>query len=106
MRAILFFLFPMFALVGCGSQREVEPKAPIPQPTGQPNPGSTSFADVQKITTDYCLRCHTTSQFLKSEAGWRGSAAKERLSNNSMPPAGTPEARNLSQADRNKLIAF
>lgn len=109
MRLILFFAIQMFASVlgGCGSQREVEPKTPVPQPTAGPSPGGPiAFAEVQKLTTDYCLRCHTTSQFLKTEDAWRQSAAKTRLSNQSMPPPGTPEARNLTAADRQKLISF
>ena len=94
---------------GCGSQREVEPKAPVPVPTVQPTPGpggQTSFADVQAITKDYCLRCHSTAPFLQSEAGWKGSQAKTRVSNQSMPPPGTAEARNLSATDRQKLVSF
>jgi hypothetical protein len=107
MRLTVYFLLIIF-LWGCGSQREVEPKAPVPQPqpTVIPQPGQKSFADIQAITSASCLRCHTASQFLKSEAAWRGSEAKNRVSNNSMPPPGTPEARNLTPADRATLVSF
>ena len=101
------FVYLLFVFSGCGSEREVEPKAPVPNPTKTPSPGGdTSFADVQAITKDYCQRCHSTSQFLKSEAAWRGSEAQTRVSNNSMPPPGTAEARNLPAADRAILANF
>jgi hypothetical protein len=65
MRLTVYFLLIIF-LWGCGSQREVEPKAPVPQPqpTVIPQPGQKSFADIQAITSASCLRCHTASQFL------------------------------------------
>lgn len=107
MRVRIFVYLMMLIISGCGSEREVEPKAPVPTPTKTPGPGGqTSFADVQSITVDYCQRCHSTSQFLKSEAAWRGSEAQARVSGNTMPPPGTAEARNLSAADRAVLANF
>lgn len=91
--------------MGCGSQREVEPTAPIPG-GNLPAPGGDQFAQVQAVTTQYCLRCHGTSQFLKTEKAWDASEAKARLTARSMPPAGTNEAKSLSDTDRSFLISF
>lgn len=91
--------------MGCGSQREVEPKAPFPD-TGPSEPGASGFAEVQAVTTQYCLRCHSTSQFLKTEKAWDASEAKARLTARTMPPAGTNESKSLSDADRSFLISF
>jgi len=103
---LLRFLLVGFTLLqGCGSQREVEPKAPIPGP-GNEQPGGSQFSQVQAVTTQYCLRCHGTSQFLKTEKAWDASEAQARLTARSMPPAGTNEAKSLSDADRSFLISF
>lgn len=104
----LFFL-GMFAISfwGCGSEREVEPKTPLPTPKPTPGPGGeTDFTDVQAITSQFCVRCHSTSQFLKSETAWRSSEAKARVGNSSMPPPATNEARNITAADRAVLVNF
>jgi len=109
MRRLSILITSLIFLWGCGSEREIEPKVPVPVPTQTPNPnpgGGTTFADVQAITQTSCVRCHASDGFLKTEAGWRGSAAKTRVSNSSMPPAGTAEARGLSAADRAKLAGF
>lgn len=91
---------------GCGSERQIEPKAPIPSPTQTPLPGGIQFSQVQGITGTYCLRCHSTSQFLKSEQAWRSSDARARLTARTMPQAGSAESKNLSDADRGLLISF
>lgn len=93
-------------LWGCGSSREVDPKAPVPQGPVDPGKPGHDFSQVTAITSQYCLRCHSTSGFLKSEAQWDASEAKARLTARSMPPAGTNEAKNLSDADRSFLISF
>lgn len=94
-------------LGGCGTSREVDPKTPnSPAPGPSPSPGGSDFSEVTEITDGSCKRCHSTSQFLKSEAAWDASEAKERLTARTMPPAGTNEAKNLSDADRAFLIAF
>lgn len=98
---------------GCGAEREVEPKVPVPPPSTNPKPPDNgdgddkdTFADVQPIIQASCARCHASDGFIKSEAGWRASAAQTRTGNASMPPPGTPEARGLSPADRSRLVSF
>lgn len=105
MRIMLICVTLIF--VSCGApQREVEiPSTPVPVPTPTPG-GQVSFADVQAVTKVSCLRCHASDGFLKTEAAWRGSPAKTRLTNNSMPPPGTAEARGLSGELRSFLITF
>jgi hypothetical protein len=101
----LFLLILLLLSNGCGSRREVD--GPTPQPTVKPTPGGDiSFQDVQAITSQFCIRCHTTSQFLKSETAWRASEAKQRVSNGSMPAAGSAEARAITAADRGVLVNF
>lgn len=99
MRVLLISLF----LQGCGSQRVVESTAPISK---QPDLGNTDFKNVQAITNQYCLRCHASSQFLKTEKAWDASEARSRLTARSMPPAGTNESKSLSDVDRSYLISF
>jgi uncharacterized membrane protein len=104
MRLLMRNVLIGFMFWGCGSQRELEPKTPIPESPGQPS--GKDFAQVTAITNQYCLRCHSTSPFLKSEAAWDASEAKARLTARSMPPGGTNEAKNLSDKDRSFLISF
>lgn len=107
----LLFVLSFFIAVGCGApEREVTPKpsfpAPIPSPAPDPGGQDISFAEVQPIIQASCARCHASDGFIKSEAAWRGSAARTRTANSSMPPPGTAEARGLSAADRQKLVSF
>lgn len=101
------FLFCCFLLSACGSERQVEPKVPpVQKPPVEIPKGEIKFADVQAITDVSCKRCHVSDQFLKNETSWRGSVAKTRVGNNSMPPPGTAEARNITAADRAILTSF
>lgn len=107
MQKVLWNASLILTLWGCGSERQIEPKTPVPQPTTKPGPGGEiTFAEVQAVTDASCKRCHSTSQFLKSEAAWRASEAKARVSAGSMPPPSTPEARNISADDKATLINF
>lgn len=102
-----FILGMTFLLWGCGSERQIEPKTPVPVPTIKPTPGGeVTFSDVQAVTQVSCQRCHSTSQFLKSEAAWKASDAKNRVQSGAMPPPGTPEARNITAADKATLLSF
>ena len=88
----------------CGASREVEP-APGPR-NSISTPGQLTFDGVKALTDVSCKRCHASDAFLKTEAAWRASRAKGRLSSREMPPASTNEAKGLSEANRSLLINF
>jgi hypothetical protein len=71
--------------------RDYPPDLPTPGPgPTPPGPGpEQGFAEVQKILTESCgyNGCHSsTAAFIATEAGLRGSSAKTRITNGSMPP--------------------
>ena len=106
---LLFCLF----LSSCGSEREVvsqQPQTaqPVPQ---QPDPGlkpggGSSFSEVAAIMKVSCARCHTKDQFISNEQAFNSSNAQTRVSNLSMPPPSSQEARGITAAERQKIVSF
>lgn len=108
MRKLLFLIL----LVGCGSEREIEPKGgtvPVAQaPSGGDTggDGKLSFAEVQPLINTYCTPCHASDAFVKSSTGWFASAAPARTLSLNMPPPASTQAKQLSAVDRQKLLNF
>lgn len=104
-------LLLLVLLVGCGSERVVEPKGETPVVETPVDPGEggedvLTFAEVQPVIKTFCLPCHGSDNFLKSSTGWFASAAPTRVKNLSMPPPASTQGKNLSAADRQKLLNF
>lgn len=93
--------------VSCGSpvQQGQQPQPqPQPSPTPSPNPGGkTSFADAQGIMQKYCVECHASAAFTKSEQALVASSAKSRVQNSTMPP---PYSTQMSAGDKQKFLGF
>ena len=98
------YLIAVLFLGACGGTEAAPPLAPPDLPPDDGTP--LSFTDVSKITKIYCLPCHASSPYFKTEAAFRASQAQERAGNRSMPPQVSAEAANLSDADRARLVAF
>lgn len=101
MLRILIVLF----LVGCGSDsKEVtDDRRPTPEPPGDDDT-ETSFADMQALHQEYCIACHASSAFTQSEQQLKGSSAKQRVQNKSMPPPNAP--KKMSDEDRENYLSF
>lgn len=96
----VFLLF--LPVYGCGSSPRDEPAANFPPPP----PPSKAFGQVTALTNQFCLKCHLSSGFLKTENQWRASDARSRLTARTMPQVGSNEAKILSDKDRSFLISF
>ena len=102
-----FFVF----LFSCGSGETKVVRVPADDPPAQPprppQPapgGKTTFAEARQLIGIYCESCHANSPWLRDSASLKGSAAKARTQNNSMPPNNSPVK--MGNADRQKLLNF
>jgi hypothetical protein len=103
MKRLLALLFVMTA---CGAPQPQETQVPVPQPTPGPGPnpgGKTSFAEAQRIMQTYCVECHASAAFTKSEQALVASSSKSRVQNSTMPP---PYATPLPAGDKAKFLNF
>jgi mono/diheme cytochrome c family protein len=101
-------LMALLFLAGCGAapQAQTEPPSTVPNPPGPVNPptgGKTSFAEAQRIMQTYCIECHASAAFTKSEQALIASSSKSRVQNSSMPP---PYATPLPAGDKAKFLNF
>lgn len=95
-------------LAACGAPAPQQQPTPGPSPTPGPTPtptpgGKTSFADAQAIMQKYCVECHATAPFTKSEQALVASSAKNRVQNSTMPP---PYSNQMSAGDKQKFLNF
>lgn len=96
-------------LTACGGyETSSEPPAgpaplPTPAPTPGPGGGQTSFADVSRIMTQYCVECHAGAAFTKTEQQFRASSSKARVQNGTMPP---PYATQMDATSKQKFLGF
>src|SRR6188768_3182760 len=100
----LIFLVVAF-IYGCGSSQQ-QPVQQIPQPNPTPTPsptpgGQPTFADIQAIMGRSCISCHANAAFTKTEQALKGSSARSRVQNATMPP---PYATQLSAADKQTFL--
>jgi mono/diheme cytochrome c family protein len=98
----------LFVITACGAPQPqaVDNPAPAPQPTPGPNPnpgGKTSFAETQRIMQTYCVECHASAAFTKSEQALIASSSKSRVQNSTMPP---PYATQLPAGEKAKFLNF
>lgn len=102
----LLIAFIMLFVVSCGAPTPQQGQQPQPQPTVTPTPnpgGKTSFADASAIMQKYCVECHASAAFTKSEQALIASSSKNRVQNSSMPP---PYATQMQAADKAKFLGF
>lgn len=105
-----FFLFLVSCILfSCGAPQAQEP-VPVPQPVPGPNPnpnpnpgGKTSFAEAQSIMQKYCVECHASAAFTKTEQALVASSSKSRVQNSTMPP---PYATPMAAGDKSKFLNF
>jgi hypothetical protein len=105
MKHAMLFLFLVSA---CGAPAPQEAPAPLPGPAPGPNPnpnpgGKTSFAEAQGIMQKYCVECHASAAFTKSEQALIASSSKSRVQNSTMPP---PYATPLPAGEKAKFLGF
>ena len=93
-------------MVGCGSEREIEPKEAPPAAGPPPVSAPSSFAEIKPLLDKYCIRCHAGDGFLLAEARWKASQGPARVQNKSMPQAGSQEAKAFTEADRAKILSL
>lgn len=97
----------LFIITSCGApQPQAEDPAPLPQPSPGPVPnpgGKTSFAEAQRIMQAYCIDCHASAAFTKSEQALIASSSKSRVQNSTMPP---PYATPLPAGEKAKYLNF
>lgn len=107
------FLWYLIALISgilsCGAPQvekheyEKPPQNSSPPQVIVPQTGKPSFAEEQQIMQKYCVECHASSAFTKSEQALIGSTAKQRVQNATMPPN---YATQLAAADKARFISF
>lgn len=88
-------------VMGCSA----ESPSSGPPPVENPPPADPSFADVKPVIDRNCGKCHNGSVHplkFDTAAKFKGSKAKARIANNTMPPA--PAV--MSAEDKGKLLAF
>ncbi len=106
----MVILMSIFFLLNC--QPSGGPHQPILQGKGASTSGqNVSFAEVLPIFTARCYRCHNsgTNDWTKENNLRRvalSGVLVRRLSTNTMPQQGSPEAQAITSADREKLIAW
>lgn len=98
----------LFLLTACGAPAPQEAPAPVPGPAPGPNPnpnpgGKTSFAEAQGIMQKYCVECHASAAFTKSEQALIASSSKSRVQNSTMPP---PYATPLPAGEKARFLGF
>lgn len=101
-----FLIAFVLGVLSCGSPQAERPQysEPAPQPRPIPTPGGKpSFAEMQSIMQKYCVDCHSSAAFIKSETALIASTAKTRVQNATMPP---PYAGQVSAADKARFISF
>lgn len=96
--------FLIVALLGsCGTEHRTY-RIPAEKPgSGQ---GSDEWAEVKALTDQFCLRCHATSNFLKSESSFKTALVKSKLETRAMPLPGSPEAGRMTRADFDKMLSL
>lgn len=106
----LFFAAALAALaVGCGSEDKKE--------TTTPTTTTLSFeTDIRPLLTANCVAtgCHNASgpdsgakNYLTiTEAVFKASTAKSDITTKRMPKADSSQATSMSQADKDKILAF
>lgn len=108
MKLFLGLALLVFAIVSCGKEESAEPSpTPTPAPIVKPVPvPKGEFAEkVLPLLDKYCARCHTEA-FVSDETEFLTSNARKRAGNKTMPLIGSPEAKTLSQADRDTIANF
>ena len=86
MKTIKLLVLLNLLLAGCG--KDSSDPAPPPSPPVVLQPGAKlSYQQMQGLMNQYCKSCHTSDNFIASEAGLKGSKAQVRLTNKSMPPS-------------------
>lgn len=63
---------------------------------------------IKPIIADSCAisGCHAAAGFVKTEAAFRASASKIRITNNNMPVPGSKGADEFSAADKAAVLTF
>lgn len=87
-------------LSGCGTESSSEPPAPTPPPPADP-----AFDEVKPVIQRNCGKCHNGSYHslkFDTAARFKGSKAKLKITDRSMPPP--PNV--MSDQDRQKLLAY
>lgn len=94
-----------WVMVACGSDYSGSGyEQPAPTPTPSPSPEPKGFAAIKPVIDRDCGGCHNGRVHplkFDSEAAFRGSKAKARILNGSMPPNGP-----LAPADKKALLDF
>jgi hypothetical protein len=102
----IIFLLILITITACGAPQPAETPTPAPVHTPNPTPnpgGKTSFAEAQRIMQSYCVECHASAAFTKSEQALTASSSKSRVQNSTMPP---PYATPLPAGDKAKFLNF
>jgi hypothetical protein len=95
-------LFVFFFLLSCGGGTYN-----LPQPPAANDPREQRWkATVQPVTDKFCRGCHANDGFVNNAASFVGSKAQTRVGNKSMPPASSPAAAAMTDADRAVITSF
>jgi hypothetical protein len=103
MRYLPAFLIAAF-LFSCGTDYKKR-TIPIDKPDGG-DQGSEKWNEVKALTDQFCIRCHDSSNFLKSEAGFKAASVKQVLESQSMPLSGSAEASSITDENYATMLAL
>lgn len=86
-------------MLGCGIQQSRHDR--YPERTSSDT--SSWASEIRPVLNQYCRSCHEQAGFMQAANLYQASAAKRKVSDGSMPPAGSPQ---LTPDDRDKLLGF
>lgn len=96
----------LLVFTACGTDKVVEQQTPKPSPGPGPGPSptpGTTWAEMERLHSEYCIQCHANSGFIRNESALKSSSAKQRVQNGSMPP---PNGRFMSPSERELYLNF
>lgn len=75
-------------------------------PDKAPSNSQKFDAEIKPVLKDFCRRCHERSAFVTNEKEFKKNSVLIMLDSYKMPKSGSPEAKDMSQETREKLIAY
>lgn len=90
----------------CGYRQIEHCEKPINEKTPTTEPSNEFVVFVNPILQARCVRCHQGKAYVSSAAGFTNSRAKSLIRGRQMPPGGTPEAKAITEDERQTLLSF